>query len=111
MVGVLRRQRKSPPKADKFYSGAFILPNPNLFSKQILISRTERVVIWNEISRSDNVVMRTKKAERSACCISRPLGREQTSSAPLSPRKLGEPQKTKFAFSFFKKNWGGEKKG
>jgi hypothetical protein len=44
MVGALRRQRKSPPKADKFYSGAFILPNPNLFSKQILISRAKRVV-------------------------------------------------------------------
>jgi hypothetical protein len=44
MVGALRRKRKSSPKADKSYSGAFILPNPNLFSKQILISRAERVV-------------------------------------------------------------------
>jgi len=64
----------------------------------------------NFILRSDNAVMRTKKEERSACFLSRPLGREQLTHPHHSPPlRYGEPQK-KFAFAFFKKNWGGEKK-
>jgi hypothetical protein len=57
------------------------------------------------------VVIPTKKAERFACCISRASRRTNNQFIRATRlASLGEPQKTKFAFSFFKKIGGGRKK-
>ena len=42
MGGAPRRQRKSPPRADEFYFGAFILPSSDLFPKSQLRKRNAR---------------------------------------------------------------------
>ncbi len=89
MVGATRRQRKSRQNADEFCSGASILPNPNLFSKQIVLTNEERTGC---VLSTACACGRTLPTARACGNSAQSLRKESlavtlaTTTAPLSPR-------------------------
>ena len=95
-----------------FSTSASILPNPNLFSKQTLISRAERMETLNLVLRSDNVVIPNKESGTLRVLYLAPCG-ARTTTTPRHPRlrsATASHKKQNLPFPFSKKI-GGAKKG